>query len=92
MNLAEEATNTEGNALENQQKWVDSFSGKVQGLSTALETLAIDAANGDFLKGLVDVLESAVEKVDWLVEHFGLLSTISVPASGILSAQGLGLT
>lgn len=91
MQLAEEATNAEGSALENQQKYMDSFAGKLQSLETEAKIAWINILDSDLLKGGVDLLSGLVKIVGQLVDKFGLLNVASVGIGGFLGAKNLGL-
>ena len=92
MKLAEEASNANGSALENQEKYMESYSGHLQALETEAKIAWIKILDSDTLKNGIDLLTGLVKVVGTLVDKFGLLSTISLGASGFLGTQGLGLT
>lgn len=75
MSMAEEATNANGNALENNQKWVDSFGGHLQSLENTAKSAWINILDSETIKGGVDVLNSLLKVVVGLVDTFGLLPT-----------------
>ena len=75
MQLAEEATNANGNALENNQKWVDSFGGHLQSLENTAKSAWINILDSETIKGGVDVLNSLLKVVVELIDTFGLLPT-----------------
>ena len=75
MQLAEEATNAEGSALENQQKYMDSFAGHLQSLETEAKIAWINILDSDVLKGGVDLFTGLVKVAGQLVDKFGLLNT-----------------
>ena len=75
MQLAEEATNANGNALENNQKWIDSFGGHLQSLENTAKSAWINILDSETIKGGVDVLNSLLKVVVGLVDTFGLLPT-----------------
>ena len=76
MQLATEAQQTSGNALANQTKYVESYSAKIQGLSTAMQTFAVHFLNTDSFKILFDIITSLVAGIDDLVKNFGALSVV----------------
>ena len=77
MQLAEEATNANGNALENNQKWVDSFGGHLQSLENTAKSAWIKILDSETIKGGVDLLNSLLEVIVGLVDTFGALPTIA---------------
>ena len=80
MQLAEDATNANGNALENNQKWVDSFGGHLQSLENTAQTAWINILNSNTLKNGVDVLNSILKIVVELIDKFGILGTVGAGA------------
>ena len=75
MQLAEEATNANGSALENQQKYMESFSGHLQSLETEAKIAWLNILDSETLKDGVDLLTGLVKVVGQLVDTFGLLGT-----------------
>ena len=90
MSMAEEATNANGNALENNQKWVDSFGGHLQSLENTAKSAWINILDSETIKGGVDVLNSLLKVVVGLVDTFGLLPTATAIGGGILGGKNLG--
>ena len=80
MQLAEDATNANGNALENNQQWVDSFGGHLQSLEHTAQTAWINILNSNTLKNGVDVLNSILKIVVELIDKFGILGTVGAGA------------
>lgn len=76
MQLATEAQQTSGNALANQTKYAESYSAKIQGLSTAMQTFAVHFLNTDSFEVLLDIVTSLVTAIDDLVKNFGALSVV----------------
>ena len=75
MTLAEEATNANGSALENQQKYMESLSGHLQSLETEAKIAWVNILDSDTIKNGVDLLTGLVKVVGQLVDTFGLLGT-----------------
>ena len=75
MQLAEEATNANGSALENQQKYMESFSGHLQSLETEAKIAWLNILDSETLKDGVDLLTGLVKVVGQLVDKFGLIGT-----------------
>lgn len=75
MQLAEEATNANGSALENQQKYMESFSGHLQSLETEAKIAWLNILDSETLKDGVDLLTGLVKVVGQLIDTFGLLGT-----------------
>lgn len=83
MQLAEEATNANGSALENQQKYMDSFAGHLQSLETEAKIAWINILDSETLKGGVDLLTGLVKVVGQLVDKFGLLGTAGITIGAV---------
>lgn len=93
MQLAEEATNANGNALENNQKWVDSFGGHLQSLENTAKSAWINILDSETIKGGVDVLNSLLKVVVGLIDKFNSISTFGTlgAISGLLmNKAGIG--
>ena len=90
MQLAEDAANANGNALENNQKWVDSFGGHLQSLENTAKSAWINILDSETIKGGVDVLNSLLKVVVGLVDTFGLLPTAGIGIGLIQSLMGHG--
>lgn len=78
MDLAEQATNSNGNALENNEKYIDSLSGKLQNLENVGKTAWIHILDSDALKSGVDVLSMLIELLDTFVSKVGVLGTLGI--------------
>lgn len=73
-NMAEKAQNAEGTTLQNQEKYANSLSGKLNELSAIWEKIGDDTISSSWLKGLTDIGIA----VSSLIEKFGLLKTAAV--------------
>lgn len=82
MQLATEATETEGNALANQEKYLESYSGKIQGLFSGLQSFGVHFLDTDAFKFLIDSLTKIINSVDQLTKSFG---------GFLIAATGLGM-
>ena len=78
MELAEQATNSNGNALQNNEKYIDSMSGKLQNLENVGKTAWIHILDSEVLKSGIDVLSMLIELLDTLVSKVGLIGTIGL--------------
>lgn len=78
MDLANEATNANGNALENQEKFEESYAGKLQRLQTEWQEFWLNMLNSDGFKGLIDALTKLIEFINELADktsHLGVVIT-----------------
>ena len=78
MELAEQATNSNGNALQNNEKYIDSMSGKLQNLENVGKTAWIHILDSEALKSGIDVLSMLIELLDTLVSKVGVLGTLGI--------------
>ena len=83
MDLATEATETNGNALENNEKYIESYSGKLQQIKTNVEDLWLNIINSDAADRILDILESITEHLDELTEATGMWGAILVGGAGV---------
>lgn len=84
MQLAEDATNANGSALENNAKYMESFSGKAQLLKTTAQAAWLQILDTDTIKSGIDLLTSLLQVITDIVDQFGLLPTIGAGA-GLVS-------
>ena len=95
-NATTQAINSVGSASEENQKYLDSISGKISIFNSSVEDLSNTLLNSDLLKFFVDLGTIGVKAVDGLINSFnflgGSLGTITTIGSGILGAMGHGLT
>lgn len=67
--------NSDGSAMQEQERWLDSLDSKIQQLSTSFQNLSSTIMNSDFLKGLIDTGTNVLNILDSMVKKFGLLAT-----------------
>lgn len=91
MQLAEEATNANGSALENQQKYMESFSGHLQSLETEAKIAWLNILDSETLKDGVDLLTGLVKVVGQLVDTFGLLGTAAGIGGIVAGFKNVGI-
>ncbi len=88
MGLAAEATRTGGNALSNHEKYIESYSGKLQGLSTATQAFSIHFLDDDSFKLLIENITVIIRLFDKLTQTIGSIPVLS----GVIGSIGLGKT
>ena len=71
MTLAEEATNAQGNAEANQEKYMESFNGKVQAIKTQMDEFWLNFYNSDQVGGALDFVHSLTEAFTGLEKTLG---------------------
>ena len=87
-----EATNAEGSAMAEQEKYQQSIQYSIDRTKASLEELANDFISSDFLKGLIDSGDKLINLLDLLIDKFGVLGTTAIVGGGILGANNLGKT
>lgn len=90
MQLAEEATNANGNALENNQKWVDSFGGHLQSLENTAKSAWINILDSETIKGGVDLLNILLERLTKFIDTVGVLPTLAGIGGVIAGFKNVG--
>ena len=90
MELAEQATNSNGNALQNNEKYIDSMSGKLQNLENVGKTAWIHILDSEALKSGIDVLSMLIELLDKLASKAGLIGTIGLGAGLFTGIKNVG--
>ena len=70
-----EATNAEGSAMAEQEKYQQSIQYSIDRTKASLEELANDFISSDFLKGLIDSGDKLINLLDLLIDKFGVLGT-----------------
>ena len=93
MDLANDAANSQGNALKNQEKYEESFSGKLQEIATKWDEFWIGIINSkatdvilDFISSLIDSLNNLSDALNPAVVGIGLFITA---LSGATKLKGL---
>lgn len=85
------AENSTGSAMEEQEKYADSLQGRLNSLSSSLQTISNNALDSGFLKGLVSGATGAVNAVNKIIETFDTIPTVVGAASIAMSAFGKGV-
>lgn len=83
--------NSQGSAMAEHAKWMDSLQAKTQQLSAAWESLSMTFMSSDFLKGAVSGLTEFVQLLDNIIDKFGTLPTLLTGISAVRTFQGKGL-
>lgn len=87
----EEATNAEGSAREEQEKYTKSIKYSIDKAKASLEELANDFLSSDFLKGLIDFGEKIISFLDKIIDKFGVLPTLLTAIGTALSFKNVGI-
>lgn len=87
-----EATNAQGSAMAEQEKYQQSVQYSIDRAKASLEELANDFLSSDLLKNAIDFGDKAINILDVLIDKVGVLGTLSIGAGAALGKKGLGLT
>ncbi len=88
----ETSLNSEGSAIKEHEKWMQSLQGHLNQLGSSWEALSVDFLDSDFLKGLIDGITSAIDKADSLVNTFGAIPTLAGTIAAALSFKNIGFS
>lgn len=84
MDMATEATKTNGNALENQEKYADTYAAKIQEMKNAFSELSINFFTSEAFEDAIDVVEDLSTALSGLLGKIGLIPTaliaINIPS------------
>ncbi len=87
MNLANEATTTSGNAEANQEKYMESFSGKIQAIKTQMDEFWLNFYNSDQVSGALDFVQGLTEVFTGLEEAIGPIPTLITAVFSALTVK-----
>lgn len=81
---------SEGSAMAEHEKWMESLEAKVLQLKAAWEELSQAFMNDSFLKGLVDTGITVLSTLTKIIDTFGTLPTLLTIAAGAMSFKNVG--
>lgn len=84
------ATEAEGSAAAENEKYVNSVQGRLDKLTTSLQSLANTFMSSNFLKGGISFITTMVEGVEGLIDTLGTIPTLITAISTIQSIRGQG--
>ena len=87
----EKSSNSAGSAMAENEKYLDSISGKLKQLEAAWESLSATVLSSELVKGLLDFAISFVQAIDKIISALGSLETaVSGAVMGIAAKKGIG--
>lgn len=86
----ETSINSDGSAMAEHEKWMESLEAKVLQLKAAWEELSQAFMDSSFLKGLVDSGTTVLSTLTKIVDTFGTLPTLLTVAMGAVSFKNVG--
>lgn len=87
MTLAGEATTTSGNAEANQEKYMESFSGKIQAIKTQMDEFWLNFYNSSQVSGALDFVQGLTEGFTGLEEAIGPIPTLITAVFSALTVK-----
>lgn len=89
-NAYNDALNSTGVSMEANNIYMETTEAHVGQLKASFQELSVDVFNSDFMKGFVDGARTAIEAIDSIVEHIGVLgTTITGVLGGVAIAKGV---
>lgn len=82
--------NSEGSAMKEHEKWMESLEARVQKLAVTFQSLSQTFLSSDFLKGLIDRLTTFVDIVDTVIGKIGVMPALIGAISIAMSFKGNG--
>lgn len=71
----EDSINSEGSAMREQERWMESLEARIQRFKAAFESLSNTVIDSDLLKGLIDGGTVLLNLLEELIDNFGILGT-----------------
>lgn len=89
-NALETSMSSDGSAMAEHAKWMDSLEAKTQQFKAAFEELSQVTLNSSFLKGFVDTGTSVLSVLSKIIDTIGLLPTAITAISAAMSFKNVG--
>lgn len=86
----EASINSEGSALTEQERWLDSIDAKTQQLQASWESLSTTILDSGAIKTGIDLLTNLLQVIQDITGAIGSIGTMGAIGGGILGAKGLG--
>lgn len=87
----ESAENSAGSAMAEQEKYANSLQGRLNSLTSSLQTISNTALDSGFLKGLVSGATEAINILNKLIDRFGVIPIVVGAASVAMGVSGKGI-
>lgn len=84
----ESAENSAGSAMAEQEKYANSLQGRVNSLTSSLQTISNTALDSGFLKGLVSGATEAINILNKVIDTIGIIPTVATVAGAAMSLSG----
>lgn len=86
----ETSLNSEGSAMTEHGKWMESLEAKIQQFQAAWQKLSETTLDSDFLKGLVDTGTTLLSILDNIISDFGVINPLVATIAAGLSLKNIG--
>ena len=84
----ESAENSAGSAMAEQEKYANSLHGRLNSLTSSLQTISNTALDSGFLKGLVSGATEAINILNKVIDTIGIIPTVATVAGAAMSLSG----
>lgn len=86
-NVYKASQNSDGSALAENEKYLDSISGKIQMLQNQMQKLAAISINNEALKTAISLLTDLLSVVTSAVDQFGALKSVVSIVGGVFATK-----
>lgn len=84
----ESAENSAGSAMAEQEKYANSLQGRLNSLTSSLQTISNTALDSGFLKGLVSGATEAINILNKVIDTIDIIPTVATVAGAAMSLSG----
>lgn len=84
----ESAENSADSAMAEQEKYANSLQGRLNSLTSSLQTISNTALDSGFLKGLVSGATEAINILNKVIDTIGIIPTVATVAGAAMSLSG----
>ena len=84
----ESAENSANSAMAEQEKYANSLQGRLNSLTSSIQTISNAALDSGFLKGLVSGATEAINALNKVIDTIGIIPTVATVAGAAMSLSG----
>ena len=84
----ESAENSANSAMAEQEKYANSLQGRLNSLTSSIQTISNNALDSGFLKGLVSGATKAINALNKVIDAIGIIPTVATVAGAAMSLSG----
>lgn len=84
----ESAENSANSAMAEQEKYANSLQGRLNSLTSSIQTISNNALDSGFLKGLVSGATKAINALNKVIDTIGIIPTVATVAGAAMSLSG----